>query len=41
MKTEEIKRLGSLLEKKDLDDNVRKSIEKRIVLIKEQKPIEK
>ena len=36
MKTEEIKKLNSLLKKKDLDDNVRKSIEKRIKTLSNQ-----
>lgn len=36
MKTEEIKKLSSLLKKKDLDDNVRKSIEKRIKALNNQ-----
>jgi len=36
MKAEEIKKLNSLLKKKDLDDNVRKSIEKRIKTLSNQ-----
>ena len=36
MKTEELKKLNSLLKKKDLDDDVRKSIEKRIKTLSNQ-----
>lgn len=39
MKTEEIKKLNLLLEKKDLDPKVRESIEKRIKTLSNQETI--
>ena len=41
MKTEEIKRLSSLLEKKDLDPKVRVSIENRIKTLSNDTTIHK